>query len=87
MEKANPDDFVPVFVLGMYKDNPAIRTLEYEEGLTSTQIAGFLTAIIDCMVDMVEEKDQTQYEEDILSAFQIFVENRHSNTNKYSLEE
>ena len=71
----------------MYKGNPAVRTLDYDDALRSTQIAGFMTAILDCVVDMVDEQDQTEFEEQILEAFEIFVANRFENTNKYKIEE
>ena len=86
-DKAKDEDFIPVFSVGMYKGNPAVRTLDYDDTLRSTQIAGFMTAILDCVVDMVDEQDQTEFEEQILEAFQIFVANRFENTNKYKIEE
>jgi hypothetical protein len=85
--KARDEDFVPVFVVGMFKGNPAIKTLDYDDSLRSTQIAGFMTAILDCVVDMVDEQDQVQFEEDILEAFEVFVANRFENTNRYKIEE
>lgn len=85
--KANDNDFVPIFIVGMYKDNPAIKTLDYDDSLRSTQIAGFMTAILDCVVDMVDEQDQVQFEQDILEAFEVFVANRFENTNRYKIEE
>jgi hypothetical protein len=85
--KANEDDFVPVLVAGLYKGNPAVRTLDFEEGVSSTQVAGFLTAILDCMVDVVDEQDQIEFEEQILEAFKIFTKDRFGNTNKYKLDE
>jgi len=86
-DKARDEDFIPVFIIGMYKGNPAVRTLDYDDTLRSTQIAGFMTAILDCVVDMVDEQDQTEFEEQILEAFEIFVANRFENTNKYKIEE
>jgi len=86
-KKAKDEDFIPVFIVGMYKGNPAVRTLDYEDNLRSTQIAGFMTAILDCVVDMVDEQDQVEFEEQILEAFEIFVANRFENTNKYKIEE
>jgi len=86
-DKAKDEDFIPVFIIGMYKGNPAVRTLDYDDTLRSTQIAGFMTAILDCVVDMVDEQDQTEFEEQILEAFEIFVANRFENTNKYKIEE
>lgn len=86
-DKARDEDFVPVFIVGMYKGNPAIKTLDYDDNLRSTQIAGFMTAILDCVVDMVDEQDQVQFEEDILEAFEVFVANRFENTNRYKIEE
>lgn len=86
-KKAKDEDFIPVFIVGMYRGNPAVRTLDYEDNLRSTQIAGFMTAILDCVVDMVDEQDQTEFEEQILEAFEIFVANRFENTNKYKIEE
>jgi hypothetical protein len=86
-DKAKENDFVPVFIVGMYKGNPAIRTLDYDDSLRSTQIAGFMTAILDCVVDMVDEQDQVEFEQDILEAFEVFVANRFENTNRYKIEE
>jgi len=85
--KAKEEDFTPVFVVGIYKGNPAVRTLDYPDSLRSTQIAGFMTAILDCVVDMVEEQDQVEFEQDILEAFEIFVKHRFENTSKYKIEE
>jgi hypothetical protein len=87
MDNAKEEDFVPVFILGMYNGNPAVRTLDYDDSLRSTQIAGFMTAILDCVVDMVDEQDQTEFEEQILQAFEVFVDNRFENTNKYRIDE
>jgi len=87
MDKAKDEDFMPALIVGFYKGNPAVRTLDVKDGLTSTQIAGFMTAILDCMVDMVDEKDQNQFERNVLAAFEIFVENRFANTHKYKIEE
>jgi len=53
----------------------------------STQIAGFMTAILDCMVDTVDEQYQVEFEEEILEAFNIFIKDRFEHTNKYKLEE
>jgi hypothetical protein len=86
-DKAKDEDFVPVMVVGLYKGNPAVRTLECEEGVSSTQVAGFMTAMLDCIVDTVDEHEQTQFEEEILEAFEVFVTNRFENTNKYKIEE
>ena len=85
-DKAREEDFEPILVAGLFKGNPAVRTLDYDDSLRATQIAGFMVAILDCMVDMVEEKDQTEFEENILEAFEMFLENRFENTNKYKIE-
>jgi hypothetical protein len=87
MNKANDEDFTPVMVVGMYRDNPAVRTLDYNDSLHSAQIAGFMTAILDCVVDMVDEQDQVQFEEDILEMFNYFIKNRFANTKKYKIQE
>lgn len=84
--KARDEDFVPVMIVGLYKGNPAVRTLECEEGVSSTQVAGFMTAILDCIVDTVDEQEQTQFEEEILKAFEIFIKDRFEYTNKYRIE-
>ena len=85
--KAKDEDFIPVMIVGLYKDNPAVRTLDYNDSLRSTQIAGFMTAILDCVVDMVDEQDQVEFEQDILEAFEIFVKHRFENTSRYRIEE
>jgi hypothetical protein len=85
--KAREEDFVPVLISGLFKGNPAVRTLDYSESLRATQIAGFMVAILDCMVDMVDEQDQLEFEENILEAFELFLDNRFENTNKYRIEE
>jgi hypothetical protein len=87
MNSANEEDFVPILVSGLYKGNPAVRTLNYDDTLRATQVAGFMVAILDCMVDLVDEKDQTEFEENILEAFELFIENRFENTSKYKLKE
>lgn len=86
-DKAKEEDFEPVLVVGLFKGNPAVRTLDYADDLRATQIAGFMTAILDCMVDMVDEKDQTEFEENILEAFELFVKDRYDHTDKYQIEE
>jgi hypothetical protein len=86
-DKAREEDFEPILVVGLFKGNPAVRTLDYGDSLRATQIAGFMTAILDCMVDMVDEQDQTEFEQNILEAFNVFVEHRYSNTNKYKIED
>jgi hypothetical protein len=83
--KAREEEFEPVLVVGMFRDNPAVRTLDYDHSLRATQIAGFMTAILDCMVDMVDEKDQIEFEDNILEAFEIFIKDRHEHTNKYQM--
>jgi hypothetical protein len=85
--KAREEDFEPVLVVGLFRGNPAVRTLDYDNSLRATQIAGFMTAILDCMVDMVEEQDQLEFEENILEAFELFVKDRFENTNKYQMGE
>lgn len=85
--KAREEDFEPVLVVGLFEGNPAVRTLDYANSLRATQIAGFMTAILDCMVDMVEEQDQLEFEENILEAFELFVKDRYDHTNKYKIEE
>ena len=52
-EKAREEDFEPILEVGLFKGNPAVRTLNYDNMLRSTQIAGFMVAILDCMVDMM----------------------------------
>lgn len=84
-DNARDEDFVPVLVVGLYKGNPAVRTLDCEEGVTSTQVAGFMTAILDCIVDTVDEHEQTQFEDEILQAFEIFIKDRFEYTNKYRI--
>ena len=86
-DKAKEEDFVPVLRVGLFRGNPAVRTLDYEDNLRATQIAGFMTAILDCMVDMVDEQDQLEFEENILEAFELFVKDRYDHTNKYKLGE
>jgi len=86
-KKAKEENFDPVLVVGLYDGNPAVRTLDYDKGLRATQIAGFMTAILDCMVDMVDEQDQVEFEEDILEAFNIFIKGRFEHTNKYRFED
>jgi hypothetical protein len=86
-DKAKEEDFVPVLQVGLFRGNPAVRTLDYEDNLRATQIAGFMTAILDCMVDMVDEQDQLEFEENILDAFELFVKDRYDHTNKYKLGE
>lgn len=84
--KAKEEGFEPILVVGLYKGNPAVRTLDYNGSLRATQIAGFMAAILDCTVDMVDEKDQIEFEENILEAFEMFLENRFENTNKYQIK-
>lgn len=86
-DKAREEDFEPVLVVGLYRGNPAVRTLDYNGNLRATQIAGFMTAILDCMVDMVDEQDQVEFEENILDAFEVFVKDRYDHTNKYQMGE
>jgi hypothetical protein len=82
---AKEEDFVPILVSGLYKGNPAVRTLDYEGTLRSTQVAGFMVAILDCMVDLVDEKDQTEFEKNILEAFELFIDNRFENLSTYKI--
>jgi hypothetical protein len=84
--KAKEEDFIPVLTAGLYNGNPAIRTLDYDDSLRATQIAGFMVAILDCMVDLVDEQDQVEFEEQILEAFEVFVANRFENTSKYKIK-
>ena len=86
MNNANEEDFVPILVSGFYKNNPAVRTLDYDGSLRATQVAGFMVAILDCMVDLVDEQDQVEFEENILEAFELFIENRFENTSKYKIK-
>ena len=85
--EANEEDFVPILVSGLYNGNPAVRTLDYDGSLKATQVAGFMVAILDCMVDLVDEQDQVEFEENILEAFQVFVDNRFENTSKYKIKD
>jgi hypothetical protein len=87
MNKAREEDFESVLVVGLYDGNPAVRTLEYNKSLRATQIAGFMVAILDCMVDMVDEQDQLEFEDNILEAFEVFIKNRFEHTNKYKFED
>jgi len=87
MDRANEEEFDPVLVAGLFRGNPAVRTLDYDGGLRATQIAGFMVAILDCMVDMVDEKDQTEFEDNILEAFDFFLKDRFEHTNKYKLDD
>lgn len=86
MNDANEEDFVPILVSGLYKGNPAVRTLDYDGSLRATQVAGFMVAILDCMVDLVDEQDQVEFEENILEAFELFIDNRFENTSKYKIK-
>jgi len=86
MNDANEEDFVPILVSGLYKGNPAVRTLDYDGSLRATQVAGFMVAILDCMVDLVDEQDQVEFEENILEAFELFIDNRFENTCKYKIK-
>ena len=86
-DRAKEEDFIPVLVVGLFKGNPAVKTLNYDDILRSTQIAGFMTAILDCMVDMVEEEDQIEFESNILEALDVFIKDRHEHTNKYKIQD
>jgi hypothetical protein len=86
-EYAKDEDFVPIFIAGVYKGNPAVRTLSYEEGITSSQVAGIMTALLDCVVDSVPDNIQTSFEQEIIETFNNFIENRFNHTNKYIIKE
>jgi hypothetical protein len=38
------------------------------------------------MVDLVDEQDQVEFEENILEAFELFIDNRFENTSKYKIK-
>ena len=43
------------------------------------------STILDCMVDLVDEKDQTEFEKNILEAFELFIDNRFENLSTYKI--
>ena len=86
-EYAKDEEFIPVFIAGLYRGNPAVKTLSYEEGITSSQVAGIMTALLDCVVDSVPDNIQTKFEQEIIETFNTFIENRFNYTNKFLIKE
>lgn len=81
----DPDDFVPILTLGVYKGNPACRTLDFTCDVGPITVAGFLTAVVECMVDQVPENKQIEFEADVMKTFRKIVKTRHERTGKFYL--
>ena len=83
------NDFVPVFVLGLYKNNPAIKTnvdLVTGVDLSSLKVAGLMVALVECVVDMLPESEQIKFEQETLKFFRKLVKTRFERTHKIQLD-
>ena len=87
MDKGNIEDFEPIFVVGLYNGNPAIKANEdMELTLHPVLVAGFMTALIECIIDRVPEPQQVEFEQATLKAFRKLVKTRFDRTNKFSVD-
>ena len=81
----NDDDFIKILTLGFVRspDNkedyyPAAKTYNTLDNVTfnSEVLAGLLISVVECMVDVVPEKDQIQFEKKALRLFNKKVKER-----------
>jgi hypothetical protein len=87
MDKGNIDDFEPIFVIGLYKGNPAIKANhDLDLDLSPIRMAGFLTALVECIVDKVPEPLQVEFEQEALKLFRKLVKTRYERTNKLNID-
>jgi hypothetical protein len=82
-DRTRHENFIPIFEVGIHDGNPAVRTYDIDCELTPYDVAGFMVAILDCMVDFAPESEQIEFEATVLKAFKKFAKNRHEHTNKY----
>ena len=88
MDKGYIDKFKPVFVIGLYDGNPAIKPCCDEDMVyTTLGVAGMLTALVECVVDAVPEPDQVEFEQEVMKLFKKLVKTRYNRTNKLKLDE
>jgi hypothetical protein len=79
------DDFIKILTLGFVRspDNredyyPAAKTYNTIDAITfnSEVLAGLLISVVECMVDVVPEKEQIQFEKKALRLFNKRVKER-----------
>jgi len=90
----DPENFTTIMKLGVLKQDeenycPAVMptSVFFEMQKNPTVIAGFLTAIFDCVVDDVPENEQIEFEKETLKLFRSMVKMRESHTEKIKFKQ
>ena len=84
-EKANMDNFIPIFVIGKYNGLPACKGMGSRETVNPTEMAAMLVALTDYIISGIPESDQIEVEQAILENFPKMLENRHEFTLKVDI--
>lgn len=88
MEEYVPSDYVPIFEVGVVKDNPAVKVIG-DFSICPTTLAALVVTLFETTMKSVEESDQISYEKHFTKAFKVLMKERHNYevTYKYIKEE
>lgn len=75
MKKDMFEGYIPLFELGMLKDNPAVKVLD-NFTVCPTTLAALFTTLFETVIGTVDEDQQIQYEEKFNKAFKILMRER-----------
>jgi hypothetical protein len=88
-----PEKFTTVIKIGVLEQSennfcPAVLPMSvfFEMEKTPTIIAGFLTAVFDCVVDSISENEQIEFEKETLKLFKSMVKMREKHTEKINFK-
>lgn len=91
----NTDDFITIMKLGFVPAdegskymNPAVLTTSgIKDALDPKVAAGLLVAVMECLVDNIEEKNQIKFEKDLLKNFKSMTSERHEHVSKLKFDQ
>lgn len=88
----NIDNFRPVYEVGVleYEEDsfcPAVGPVKHglDIEMNPEIVAGFLTALFECMIDMIPDSEQIEFEKKSLKLFNRMVKIREEHTEKIDI--
>jgi hypothetical protein len=91
----NREDFTPIMNLGFIPDgkedgmmNPAVMVLNriYDVKFHPQVLAGMLTSVLECVIDILPENEQIDFEKKALKDFNKIVKHRHEHVDKFKID-
>lgn len=77
MNNKLPENYIPLFEIGMVNDNPAVKILG-EFAVCPTTLAALMTTLFEAVMKSIEESDQVDYEKYFIKSFKVLMKERHN---------